>query len=89
MEATKQRLADELPQQLRPQLQVVQGCHSQLQQLVGSNTARVVCFNLGYLPKGDKQVLGPATSTLGVNLLLARANSSHEMQPAASGGGPN
>jgi hypothetical protein len=34
----------------RPQLHLHTACHSRLQELVGSNLAKVVAFNLGYLP---------------------------------------
>eukprot|EP00878_Enallax_costatus_P043655 GHUV01051697.1.p1 GENE.GHUV01051697.1~~GHUV01051697.1.p1 ORF type:complete len:137 (+),score=48.76 GHUV01051697.1:34-411(+) len=47
-----------------PELHLQQGCHSQMQQLVGSNVAKLVAFNLGYLPGGDKRIITQAGSTL-------------------------
>lgn len=43
----------------------------ELQELVGSNVARVVAFNLGYLPSGDKALTtNAATSVAAVEAAL-------------------
>jgi hypothetical protein len=55
--STRQRLAQGLEPRRTPSLHFVRGCHSDLQQYVGSSRARVVCFNLGYLPGQDKQLI--------------------------------
>ncbi len=38
--------------------------HPSAQDIVGSNIARVVAFNLGYLPGGDKSVTTSSNTTL-------------------------
>jgi len=48
----------------RPKMHYVAQCHSNLQHAVGSHTARLVAFNLGYLPGGDKSVITRQSSTL-------------------------
>jgi hypothetical protein len=62
--ATKRLLESSLPPGALPSLHVTQACHSTLQQLVGSNVASLVAFNLGYLPGGDKAVITQPGSTL-------------------------
>ncbi|WIA30339.1 hypothetical protein OEZ86_000426 [Tetradesmus obliquus] len=61
--STRQLLQQQLPPEACPQLHLLQGCHSQLQALVGSNVAKLVAFNLGYLPGGDKGIVTAADST--------------------------
>lgn len=39
-------------------------CHTLAQEIVGSNTAKLVTFNLGYLPYGDKQVTTKTATTV-------------------------
>lgn len=46
-----------------PNVQYITGCHSNLQQYAGSSRAKLVCFNLGYLPAGDKQLVTEASTT--------------------------
>jgi predicted methyltransferase len=48
----------------RPKMHYIAQCHSNLQDVVGSHAARLVAFNLGYLPGGDKSVITRQTSTL-------------------------
>ncbi|KAF6258318.1 putative rRNA methylase-domain-containing protein [Scenedesmus sp. NREL 46B-D3] len=62
--STRQLLQQQLPADASPQLHLLQGCHSQLQELVGSNLAKLVAFNLGYLPGGDKGIVTSAGSTV-------------------------
>lgn len=64
VDATRQLLEARLPPGARPRLELSQGCHSQLQALVGSNVAKLVAFNLGYLPSGDKSIVTQPGSTL-------------------------
>lgn len=52
--ATRELLSSSLAGPQQPSMHLHQSCHSQLQALVGSNTAALVAFNLGYLPGGDK-----------------------------------
>ena len=54
--ATKSRIDAEFPDEcMRPQMQYHQACHSTLQERIGSHVAKLVAFNLGYLPGGDKE----------------------------------
>ena len=62
--ATRAAVDATLPPEFRPQTFVVQECHSRLQEIVGSNVARLVCFNLGYLPGGDKATTTSRATTL-------------------------
>lgn len=64
VESTRHTLHTHLAPEASPQLHLIQGCHSQLQQLVGSNVAKLVAFNLGYLPGGDKKIITQAGSTV-------------------------
>jgi hypothetical protein len=64
VQSTRQLLQQQLPAEASPQLHLLQGCHSQLQALVGSNLAKLVAFNLGYLPGGDKGIITSASSTV-------------------------
>jgi hypothetical protein len=64
VQSTRQLLQQQLPPEASPQLHLLQGCHSQLQALVGSNVAKLVAFNLGYLPGGDKGIVTSAASTV-------------------------
>lgn len=61
--STRQLLELSLPPPQQPTLRLHQSCHSQLQALVGSNTAALVAFNLGYLPGGDKKLITRTDST--------------------------
>lgn len=47
-----------------PEVRLVRACHSRLQEVVGSVQARVVAFNLGYLPSGDKAVTTAPDTTV-------------------------
>lgn len=63
IDSTRALLASSLPSPACPSLHLHQSCHSQLQALVGSNTAALVAFNLGYLPGGDKGLITTTDST--------------------------
>ncbi|GBF94396.1 rRNA methylase [Raphidocelis subcapitata] len=62
--STRARLEAELPLGSAPELHLVRACHSRLQEVVGSVAARVVAFNLGYLPSGDKSLVTRAETTV-------------------------
>jgi hypothetical protein len=62
--STRERLEASLPPGATPELHLVRACHSGLQELVGSCAARVVVFNLGYLPSGDKGLTTKAGTTV-------------------------
>lgn len=61
---TRAAIESTIPSDARPTMHYLTECHSKLQEIVGSNTARLVCFNLGYLPGGDKNVITTQESTL-------------------------
>ncbi|MEW5312808.1 MAG: hypothetical protein WDW38_004415 [Sanguina aurantia] len=62
--STRQRLLTGMDAGSLPSVEYVQACHSTLQEIVGSNTAKLVTFNLGYLPYGDKQVTTKTPTTV-------------------------
>eukprot|EP00877_Chromochloris_zofingiensis_P012694 jgi/Chrzof1/7679/Cz02g32200.t1 len=62
--STKQQLSYHIPAAAMPHLHMIRDCHSGMQAVVGSNQAKVICFNLGYLPRGDKSVITTSSSTL-------------------------
>lgn len=63
------------------------GCHSRLQEFVGSNIARVVCFNLGYMPRGDKAVITkPSTTIAAIEAALEVSHQQGCVHSAAAGG---
>lgn len=64
IEATKARIDTYFPPDVRPKMEYRQLCHSKLQEEVGSHAARLVCFNLGYLPHGDKSRVTTTATTL-------------------------
>ncbi|KXZ52894.1 hypothetical protein GPECTOR_8g274 [Gonium pectorale] len=63
--ATRERVGSGLPPGAAPRLALHATCHSRLQELAGSAVARVVAFNLGYLPgAGDKRIVTAASTTV-------------------------
>ncbi|KAG2499089.1 hypothetical protein HYH03_003272 [Edaphochlamys debaryana] len=61
--ATRQRLEASLPPGRLPRLELHAACHSRLQELAGSGVARLVVFNLGYLPGADKSLITSTATT--------------------------
>mmetsp|Transcript_27735 Transcript_27735/g.69691 ORF Transcript_27735/g.69691 Transcript_27735/m.69691 type:complete len:131 (-) Transcript_27735:199-591(-) len=51
-----------VPAESRPRLHLIKGCHSTMSTHVPE--AKLVCFNLGYLPSADKSVTTQTASTL-------------------------
>ena len=64
IQATRQTVQSKLSESERGRIHYVQKCHSQMQEEVGSHKARVICFNLGYLPHGDKTVITTVQTTV-------------------------
>lgn len=64
IQLTRHALHTHLAAPAMPQVHLQRGCHSQLQQLIGSSVAKLVAFNLGYLPGGDKKIVTQTSSTL-------------------------
>lgn len=42
----------------------IKSCHFSLQEHVGGDKAKLICFNLGYLPYGDKQRMTKPSTTV-------------------------
>ena len=62
--ATRENIETQVPVQKRPKMTYVVGSHENLIDHVGSNVAKLICFNLGYLPGGDKSIITQIDSTL-------------------------
>lgn len=78
VDATADLLAARLAPGASPALRLHTGCHSTLQALVGSNVARLVVFNLGYLPGGDKAIVTrPDTTTAALEAALEVRRTTH------------
>jgi hypothetical protein len=84
LSSTRARLEAQLPPGAAPELHLVRACHSRLQEVAGSCQARVVAFNLGYLPSGDKAVITKAETTLAALEAALEASEG----PRARAGGP-
>jgi predicted methyltransferase len=64
IEAMQLRVAESLHAELQPTLRCHLASHADMLQLVGSCAARVVMFNLGYLPGSDRGTTTQTGSTL-------------------------
>ncbi len=64
LEATRQRLEKELPRELLDKVQLVHGCHSRFPAEIEPASARLIVYNLGYLPGSDKTTTTNCASTL-------------------------
>ena len=62
--STTRRLDSSIPAEERPRIHLVQGCHSDMLSHVPAGTAKLVCFNLGYLPSADKSVITQSGTTI-------------------------
>eukprot|EP00873_Tetraselmis_striata_P028572 jgi/Tetstr1/448836/TSEL_036062.t1 len=60
--STTKRVNEMVPAESRPRLHLIKGCHSTMSTHVPE--AKLVCFNLGYLPSADKSVTTQTASTL-------------------------
>ncbi|KAL3679388.1 hypothetical protein R1sor_022344 [Riccia sorocarpa] len=61
---TTSLLDRELEPKKRGKVNLLQLCHSQLDKIVDEASVRLVCFNLGYQPGGDKSFITRAESTV-------------------------
>eukprot|EP00890_Picochlorum_soloecismus_P004779 jgi/Picsp_1/5301/NSC_02662-R1_rrna methylase len=69
--ATQEAIEKALPnEECRPDISYVVGCHANLQSYLGSNCAKLICFNLGYLPGGDKSI----TTTIATSVSAVEAS---------------
>ncbi|BDA41453.1 Putative rRNA methylase YtqB [Coccomyxa sp. Obi] len=60
--STKAVLEDEVDPQRLPHVRFIHGCHSTLKEHV--QAAHLVCFNLGFLPGGDREVISRPDTTV-------------------------
>lgn len=71
VKATQEAIEKALPsEECRPDISYVVGCHANLQSYLGSNCAKLICFNLGYLPGGDKSI----TTTIDTSVSAVEAS---------------
>jgi len=61
---TAYKLENELSSAQVSRVELHQTCHSKIGEFVKPMEARLVCFNLGYLPGGDKDITTLAPTTL-------------------------
>lgn len=64
IDATSALLDKELPPEKRAHVTLIKQCHSQFPSCIASNSVRLIVYNLGYLPGGDKQQTTLTTTTL-------------------------
>lgn len=64
VQATKENIEKTVGINDLPEVEYVTGSHEHLTEYLGSNVAKLICFNLGYLPGGDKSVVTQIESTL-------------------------
>lgn len=64
IETCKQMLSNRLPRELYEKIRFVQGCHSVFPEEIRPQTVRLVAYNLGYLPGGDKNKTTKSETTL-------------------------
>ena len=71
VKTTQEAIEKALPnEESRPDISYVVGCHANLQSYLGSNCAKLICFNLGYLPGGDKSI----TTTIDTSVSAVEAS---------------
>lgn len=64
IQQTRARLEKELPLDVLGKVQFICGCHSQFPKEIQPESIRLITYNLGYLPGGDKRVTTVAKTTL-------------------------
>ncbi|KAL6771029.1 RRM10 [Auxenochlorella protothecoides x Auxenochlorella symbiontica] len=64
LQATRRRLEEELAPEAMPELKLVHAGHETMPQHLGHDSAKLICFNLGYLPGSDKTEATRAGSSL-------------------------
>lgn len=64
VEATRENIENAIAADALPNIDYITGSHEYVTEYLGSNVAKLICFNLGYLPGGDKSVVTTIDSTL-------------------------
>mmetsp|Transcript_17095 Transcript_17095/g.47702 ORF Transcript_17095/g.47702 Transcript_17095/m.47702 type:complete len:356 (+) Transcript_17095:145-1212(+) len=62
--STTRRLESTMAAEERPRMHLVHGCHSQMLSHVPAGSAKLVCFNLGWLPTADRAITTMRDTTL-------------------------
>jgi len=64
IEATRERLATSLSSELLPSVSFINQCHSQFPDDLPKESVKLIVYNLGYLPGGDKSLTTQNKTTL-------------------------
>lgn len=64
LEATEERLKRELSDEQLKKIALIHGCHSQFPSEIAAGTVRLIVYNLGYLPGGNKTITTHRETTL-------------------------
>jgi len=64
IDSAEQMLLGKLGRDIMSKIQFVQGCHSTFPKVIRPNSVKLVAYNLGYLPGGDKSRTTTAETTL-------------------------
>ena len=64
IENTKALLLEELCPLLIPHIELVQGCHSRIGEILSGRKPKLVTYNLGYLPNHDKTIKTDQATTV-------------------------
>lgn len=62
--STQERLAQHLSESIFKRIHFVLGCHSRFPSEILPSSVKLVVYNLGYLPSGDKQLTTQTSTTL-------------------------
>lgn len=62
--ATKDRLAAQLTQKQAERVEYIQGCHSNFPKDINKESVKLIVYNLGYLPGGNKGITTQTSTTL-------------------------
>ncbi len=64
LESAEKRLAGNLPQETLSKISFIHACHSTIDSIALPHPPRLVVYNLGYLPGGNKAITTETSSTL-------------------------
>lgn len=64
LESTKKRLQEELSQKTFDRIHFLKRCHSTFPNEIKENSVKLIVYNLGYLPHGDKSITTISDTTL-------------------------
>lgn len=64
IENTRQKLQNQLSSDIYTRIHFIQGCHSQFPKEIIPRSTKLITYNLGYLPSGDKKKTTTVVTTL-------------------------